>query len=110
MNRPFENLGRTLAENITRDVVKLHPQTVANAAVVAKHQKAARRRKPAKKPPVVVQSMTVRIPREIMETALRLADGDMRRIVLQADGSAIVYNHPRTSPVTPQIRNRGTRG
>lgn len=99
--RPFENLSR--------DIVNLHPATVSNAADVAKKQKAARRRKPAKKPAPVVESMTIRIPREIMETALRLADGDLRRIVLQADGSAIVYNHPRTSPVTPQIRNRGTR-
>lgn len=97
-HRPFENLAR--------DLVRLHPETVSRAAEVAKEQKASRRKPARRKPPAVKDSMSVRIAEEIMLTALRLADGDHRRIVLQPDGSAIVYNHPRAPGASPVIRRR----
>jgi hypothetical protein len=109
-NRPFDDLVAKLAAAAQpptdakqakvrlRDNVKLHPLTVAKAEQTAQEQKTARRRKPVRRnPPAVKASMTVRIAEEVMETALRLADGDMSRIELQPDGSAIVWNHPRGS-------------
>jgi hypothetical protein len=89
-HKPFENLAS--------DLVKLHPETVANAEVHAKVQKKARRKKPvAKTPRKVIDHHLVRVPAEVLQTALKLAGGDMRRIELQPDGSALVLNHPRTT-------------
>jgi hypothetical protein len=107
-HRPFDDLAAKLAaaatpaaqkpksRNTVYNQVQLHPETVAQAEKHAADQKTARRRKPVRRnPPAVKDSMTVRIAEEIMETAMRLADGDMSRIELQPDGSAIVWNHPR---------------
>lgn len=125
-HRPFDDLAAKLATAAhdtdakqakvrLRDNVKLSPLTVAKAEHHAKEQKAARtkakRKRPASKPvPKVTESMTIRIPQEVMETALRLADGDMRRVELLPDGSAIVYNHPRaTGNPAPPLPRRHAR-
>lgn len=91
LHRPFESLVDLI------DVATLHPETVANAEQHAEEQKRARRRTRKRGPKKVIQSESSRLAAEVMETARTLAGGDMRRITLDPDGSATVWNHPRTT-------------
>lgn len=98
MAKHFEGLAAKLASaahgNTVRDIVKLHPETVARAEEVAKVVKPKRtytRRVKA----VTVKS--VKVDPQVMETAVQLAGGDMTRLTIEADGSVIVWNNPRTT-------------
>lgn len=96
--RHFEGLAEKLAEkangNTIRDVVKLHPETVANAEEVAK------RVKPKRTITRRVKSVTVssiKVDPRVMEEALKLAKGDHSLLTIERDGSVIVWNYPRTT-------------
>lgn len=94
-NRPFEGLAAALAGKATvRDMVKLHPETVARAEEVAKRVKPRRTVTRRAKAPKVV---TVKVDPEVMATALELAGGDCNRLTIERDGSVVVWNHPRTT-------------
>lgn len=88
-NRPFENLAR--------DLVKLHPHTVSRAAEVAQELKPRAKRRVLRMAPPVRVYETLTVDPRVMQTALELAGGDKSRIVLHADGSALVLNRPRTT-------------
>lgn len=75
-----------------RNNASLHHKTVSEAERLAKEAKAARRRKPQRNPKVVINEETYRVPPEVLEAALKLADGDMGRIELRRDGSIMVWN------------------
>jgi hypothetical protein len=95
-NRPFENLPERLAQTAS-----LHPETVANAAIHAKAFKPKRKYTRKPKYPPVLDTAEARLHAEVLETAKKLAGGDMRRVQFLPDGSAIVHNHPYR-PVKPQ--------
>lgn len=82
-----------------RKNVKLHPETVANAAAVAKQVK---RKKPMR---VTVRSsspvLVVKADPRVMKTALELAGGDARRLQILPDGAVLVLNNPRTTKPQP---------
>ncbi len=94
-HRPFENLAR--------DLVKLHPETVANAAQHAQDNKPKRKRRPT--PHVIVRQaepvVSVSVDPRVMATALELAGGDARRLQIMPDGGVLVRNHPRTDKPQP---------
>lgn len=96
-NRPFEGLAAALASKAVtvRDTVKLHPETVARAAEVAKEVKP--KRKYTRRPKAVTVSISVRVDARIMAKAMELAGGDYTRLTIEDDGSVIVWNHPRTT-------------
>lgn len=95
-NRPFAGLAEALASKVTvRDTVKLHPETVARAAEVAKAAKPKRKRKAATVK--VKVSISVTVDPRIMAKAMELAGGDYTRLTIEEDGSVIVWNHPRTT-------------
>ena len=98
MAKHFEGLAAKLAGaahgNTVRDIVKLHPETVAKAEEVAKVVKPKRtitRRVKA------VQIKSVKVDPEVMKVAVDLAGGDMTRLTIEHDGSVIVWNNPRTT-------------
>jgi hypothetical protein len=97
-NRPFEGLAEKLASKANgttlRDVVKLHPETVARAEEVAKVVKPKRAYTRRAK---TVTVKTVKVDPRVMATALELAGGDHNRLTIGTDGSVVVWNHPRTT-------------
>lgn len=99
MAKHFEGLAAKLASaahgNSVRDLVKLHPETVAKAEEVAKVVKPKRTYTRRTVKAVTVKS--VKVAPEVMETALQLAGGDHTRLTIEADGSVIVWNYPRTT-------------
>jgi hypothetical protein len=98
-NRPFESLAAQLAAkangNTVRDIVKLHPETVAKAEEVAKVVKA--KRKYVRRTVKAVTVHSVKVEPEVMAKALELAGGDHTRLTIEKDGSVIVWNNPRTT-------------
>ncbi len=94
-HRPFENL--------VQDLVKLHPETVSNAAQHVEKNKPTRKRRSS--PVVTVRrvepTVSVTVDPRVMATALELAGGDARRLQIMSDGSVLVRNHPRTDKPQP---------
>lgn len=95
-HHPFEGLGEKIANKAhIRDIVTLHPETVANAEVVARQVKAKRTKVTRRVKAVEIK--TVKVDPRVMEAALELAEGDYRRLTIEHDGSVIIWNNPRTS-------------
>lgn len=81
----------------TRDTMKLHPTVIQQADVVIqlRRRRAVYGNRDAARDiaaRIASESATHRVPPEIMEAAYLLALGDLGRIELLHDGSAIVHN------------------
>jgi hypothetical protein len=99
MTKHFEGLAEKLAQkangNTIRNVVKLHPETVANAEEVAKRVKP--KRTITRRAKSVTAASSIKADPRVMDEALKLANGDHSRLTIERDGSVIVWNYPRTT-------------
>lgn len=80
----------------TRTLASLHPATVARSEELAAQGRRDRRRKPTRGPRAVRSQHVYTTDPRVMAEALRLAGGDVSRLVLvPEEGAVIVANHSR---------------
>lgn len=77
-----------------RDLCRLAPWTVAAADDLAAAGRRALRREPRRGPAAVAAQAVYAVPTEVLAAARDLAGGDLSRVRLGADGSAVVFNSP----------------
>lgn len=92
-----EYAGTTYEE--AADEVLLDMETSTVSLTVALDRFVEKRRKKheagVREVPVRYQVTTFKVPRVVIETAMRLADGDISRLSIQEDGSIVVLNESR---------------
>jgi hypothetical protein len=84
------------------EVTSLHPSVVQKADELARLGRKARR-KPGTKAPKAIGGANYQVPEEVLKVARELAQGDLGRIELCPDGSAIVHNHRRDKGIDTYV-------